>query len=182
MKLHIGCGKKALEGWINIDIKDHPWIDLKHNILQPLPYDKNTIDYIFNEHVFEHFTQREGMKILRDWHRVLSLTGVIRIAMPGLKDSIAKYLDGSWRNEPWVKKLKFRRRTDAEYLNLLFYGTLDRYHHKCIYDFELLKRNLERAGFRNVQQQVHHQSSYIELCNIEGRSAAESNLIIEAVK
>lgn len=55
-KLHIGCGRYHLEGWVNIDIREIKGVDVICDITQGLPFEEESVDLIFSEHVFEHFT------------------------------------------------------------------------------------------------------------------------------
>jgi len=55
MKLHLGCGTKRKEGWINIDSVAALQPDLVHDISQPLPYDDLSADEILAEDILEHF-------------------------------------------------------------------------------------------------------------------------------
>ena len=52
-KLHVGCGEIYLEDWINIDIES-PKADLIHDLRKPLPFEDDSIDFIYNEHFIEH--------------------------------------------------------------------------------------------------------------------------------
>lgn len=44
-KLHLGCGNKYLDGWINIDINSD-YADIKMDI-KDLSFDNNSIDEIY---------------------------------------------------------------------------------------------------------------------------------------
>jgi len=39
MKLHIGCGERYFDGWVNIDLGPYK-VDLKHDVTKAFPYDK----------------------------------------------------------------------------------------------------------------------------------------------
>lgn len=47
--LHWGCGPVTPGGWINVDIKEKPGIDISCHILDGLPLDSDSIDYIYSE-------------------------------------------------------------------------------------------------------------------------------------
>ena len=55
IKIHLGCGTKKLEGWVNIDSVVACKPDLIHDISQPLPYDDCCADEILAEDLLEHF-------------------------------------------------------------------------------------------------------------------------------
>lgn len=178
IKLHIGCGVYHLEGWVNIDVRPLKSVDVVCDITKGLPFDKESVDLIFLEHVFEHFSLPEGRSLLKDWYNILRPEGRVRIAVPGLEDAIDKYLSGHWKEEPWVRLWGYGGKTNAEYLNVLFYG----WEHKCIYDEELLSKCILEAGFASVQRQAYHSSEVEELKDLEQRAENESTLIIEGIK
>ena len=81
-KLQIGCGKNALEGWLNTDLtyKKNEIAYLDAGKLFPLPND--TFDYIYSEHIFEHLTFTQGLNMLSECYRVLNPGGHLRLATP----------------------------------------------------------------------------------------------------
>jgi len=53
-KLNIGCGRKVMRGWTNLDFMEGPEI-IAHDITAfPYPFDDNTFDYILAMHILEH--------------------------------------------------------------------------------------------------------------------------------
>ncbi len=70
MKLHLGCGQKYLDGYINIDypltsehsVQQNSVADELANLME-LRYKPGTIDEIRLHHVFEHFSQSNGLCI-----------------------------------------------------------------------------------------------------------------------
>ena len=83
-KLNIGCGDKKLDGYINIDNREDVQPDLVHDIVNPLPYEDNSIDEVCSRHVLEHFNRVAGVAILKDWYRVLKPTGKVAITVPNI--------------------------------------------------------------------------------------------------
>ena len=60
MKLHVGCGTKKLEGWINIDGVSSCQPDLVHDLCTPLPYGDLSADELKAEGVLEHLDKYMG--------------------------------------------------------------------------------------------------------------------------
>jgi hypothetical protein len=88
MKLHLGCGQKYLEGYLNIDLpaeeemKTFPRkVDLMQD-LTTLRYPPNSIDEIRNHHVFEHFTRPMACALLVTWSHWLRDEGILHIEVP----------------------------------------------------------------------------------------------------
>lgn len=184
VKLHIGCGNVYKEGWINIDNNEYHNIkklDLEFDLVNPLPFPDNSVDYIFNEHFLEHLTVEDGKKAIVEFMRVLKPRGVLRIAMPDLKSSVAHYTKSK---EQWLadtKELYEKHhltyiKTQAEMLNIAF----REWGHKWLYDKEELARRIEEAGFKNYVFCSLRESSHDELNNLETRN--ESVLIAEVIK
>lgn len=82
LKLNVGCGEAKYFGWVNIDIE--PGADLVMDVRKGLPFDDNSVDFIYNEHLLEHLAFEEGEKVLREFKRCLKKAGVLRIAMQDL--------------------------------------------------------------------------------------------------
>ena len=50
-KLQLGCGRNWLEGWINSDYFPRTSDILQLDVTIALPFENDTFDYIFSEHV-----------------------------------------------------------------------------------------------------------------------------------
>lgn len=102
LMLHIGCGDVYFDGWVNIDISSSK-ADLNYDLRKPLPYNENTVDFIYNEHFIEHLTVQDGLKVLSDFNRILKKGRVLRIATPNLDYVMFKYFF-FWKRQEWIKK------------------------------------------------------------------------------
>lgn len=180
VKLNIGCGTDYKNGWINIDNnsdKNIQKLDLNWDLRLPLPFNDNSVDYIFNEHFIEHLTVEEGQIAIKDFMRVLKPEGVLRMATPDLEVTIDKYLNIPIEKDPVIKKfgLDFIK-TRAERINVGFRW----WGHKWIYDWEELERRLKEAGCINIKRCQLSKSEHKELEKLEIRK--ESTLIVEVTK
>ena len=84
LKLNLGCGRKILPGFINVDFPNNysgKKPDLECDI-RVLPYQDNTIDEVMAIHVIEHFHLWEVPDVLKEWHRVLKPGGKIILECP----------------------------------------------------------------------------------------------------
>jgi predicted SAM-dependent methyltransferase len=88
MKLHLGCGRNYLNGYINIDYPatEHTvQADLMADIyadLTKLSYPFSSIDEIRLHHVFEHFSRPVTLALLCRWRDWLKPGGLLRIETP----------------------------------------------------------------------------------------------------
>ena len=184
-KIHLGCGERYREGWCNIDFPtpeyfDHKIkLDLTHDLTKPLPFDSNSAQFIYNEHVIEHFDLPTGLRIFKECFRILKPGGVLRASTPDLEIIFGYYSNPfrEWREDLYIKESHGNSmQTRCEMVNFRFREC----GHKYIYDTEEITRRLNEAGFLRIKRVDHAKSDYAELRNIESR--LEKCMIIEAVK
>ncbi len=173
-KLNLGCGEVHYPGWLNIDIE--PGADIVLDITSGLPWDNESVGYIYNEHLLEHLPPEQGVELLRECRRVLAPGGVLRVAMPDL-DYLLYKATWDWRDQDWLTWPQFQFiQTRAEMMNISFHW----WGHQWLYDEEELARRLREAGwdaFRRVEWGV---SEHPALCDKETRK--DTRLIVEATK
>ena len=178
--LNVGCGTDYKKGWINVDNNTDNNIeklDLNWDLRNPLPFEDNSVDFIFNEHFMEHLTVEQAIQANRDLLRVLKPGGVLRIAMPDLEGVVALYQNKQWRKEPFISKFNMEFvQTPAELMNMNFRW----WDHMWLYDWEELERRLKEAGATKMQRAKHRKSKHKPLNGLETRE--ESLLIAEVVK
>ncbi len=98
MKLHLGCGTKKLEGWINVDSIENFQPDLLQDITQPLPYEDLTVEEILAEDLLEHFDKYLRYVVFYEWARVLKIGGKITVQVPDFKKILFKYFKFGYDN------------------------------------------------------------------------------------
>jgi len=88
LKLHLGCGGKYLEEYINIDyppenhtIQKELVADI-HADIKLLKYPKSSIEEIRLHHVFEHFPRYVACALIAIWYFWLKPKGILRIEVP----------------------------------------------------------------------------------------------------
>jgi predicted SAM-dependent methyltransferase len=137
MKLHLGCGKRHIAGFVHIDAVDYPHVDHVASIdnLSFLPDD--SADLIYNCHVLEHFKRRDVERVLREWLRVLKPGGVLRISVPDFA-MLCELYQRYGKIELVVGALFGRQ----DYLYNIHYN---------VFDLASLTEVLEKSGFTNVR-------------------------------
>ena len=82
MKLHLGCGKRHIPGYIHIDAVEYPHVDHVATIDNLSFIPDASVEVIYNCHVLEHFKRKEVERVLNEWNRVLQPGGLLRISVP----------------------------------------------------------------------------------------------------
>lgn len=87
-KLHLGCGQRHFEGYVNIDhplsehsVQTSSVADEFHDLLS-LRYAAGTIDEVSLHHVFEHFSRSQACALLASWNSWLRTGGILHIEVP----------------------------------------------------------------------------------------------------
>jgi predicted SAM-dependent methyltransferase len=173
-KLQLGCGDVKLSGWLNIDIKSNA--DLVVDVRKGLPFDDNSVDFIYSEHLHEHLTYQEGERLLSECHRCLKKHGVMRVATPDLDYVIQKY-GSDWKDQDWLTWSGFQ---DIETRGMMLNIGLRSWGHQYLYNEEDLRKQLVKAGFKCIIRCQWNSSKHTELIGLETRK--DSTLIIEAGK
>jgi predicted SAM-dependent methyltransferase len=174
LKLNVGCGKVKFQNWINIDID--PSADLVIDVSKTLPFNENSVEFLYNEHFIEHLKYEDGKKSIIEFYRILKKGGVIRIATPDLDYITKKYFE-DWKNQDWLSWPEYQFiKTKGQMINI----SLRWWGHKYIYNEEDLTNLLKNAGFMDIIREKKDVSNYQELTNLETRK--DSILVLEAKK
>ena len=140
MKLHLGCGKRFLPGFVHVDLADFPHIDHRHDIRTLPMFADGAATLIYACHVLEYFDRIEVRAILAEWRRVLEPAGVLRVAVPDLEALAAVYAETG--DLGLIHGPLYGRWEVPESDGVVVY-------HRTVYDFASLRRVLESAGFED---------------------------------
>lgn len=94
INLHVGCGKKRFEGFINMDLNPHEAVDYVGDI-STLPGRSNSIARIEWYHVIEHIPLTHVKLTLSKLLDVLTPGGSLITECPNLKQAITEYMEGN---------------------------------------------------------------------------------------
>lgn len=136
IKLHLGCGNKKIEGFVNVDVRYQPNVDIVDNVKFLRSFKNGSVDLIYASHVLEHFSRWDYKFVLQRWYEILKDGGTLRIAVPDFEQICSYYL----------------KNKNLRDVSGLLYGGQDydeNYHHWC-WDFDSLKNDLEKIGFKNI--------------------------------
>ena len=123
--LQYGCGWNLREGWLNTDIAgradhdghgtvpgrlarlDERFYYLQHDAALHFPFEDESFEWVYAEHLLEHLSLDEAVIWLTDARRVLAPGGCLRLSTPDLRRYVAGYLDERGRFfEEHRKRLK----------------------------------------------------------------------------
>ena len=62
-KLHLGCGHNVRPGWLNSDYYPPSDSVLHVDATAPFPLPDASLDYVFSEHMIEHLSYPDGMRM-----------------------------------------------------------------------------------------------------------------------
>lgn len=197
-KLHVGCGSNYLESWLNSDLIPDNSNIVALDAAKPFPLPSASFDYIYSEHVIEHFSFTQQLNFLKESHRILKPGGKIRIATPDF-DFLAQ-LAGNKKTEFEKEYLKWNFQTFLKYIpaQLMDMANLDVYvinnyfrdwGHQLIHNKSSLKSLLQYTGFQVLGFEKVRESSDPVLTGLENHGAMITEtyneyetMIVEAVK
>ena len=93
IKLNLGAGGDIKAGWRNMDIMFDP--PNRIDITKPLPFEDNSVDFIYTSHTVEHTTTPDAVRFFMEALRVLKPEGTLRVAVPSA-DKICDLADGDY--------------------------------------------------------------------------------------
>jgi predicted SAM-dependent methyltransferase len=171
--LNIGSGGNVRDNFLNVDFYSFgvrvPWypVDLRY----PLPFRNESFEGAFSEHCVEHLSPPQAVALFRETLRTLKPGAFFRCAVPDLAKYVAFY-----RNEASDPKFSdFMNGCEAIWSLTQYWG------HQSVWDAEMLKAMLKRAGFSRVDVCEFRQGSVPDLL-IETEQRRWETLYVEAFK
>lgn len=152
-KLHLACGERRVEGWVNADMLQ---AEVRFDVMTtPWPFADGAFSVIVCQQMIEHFDlETEGLPILKEMRRVCAKGGELWMSTPDLEMLCQEYLSnrGVAAKDYMIARdhgLVGDEVPPQQYVNLMIYAMG---HHRNLFDFELLAWALERSGWTNVRR------------------------------
>lgn len=142
-------------------------IFVHHDLSYGIPFNDNTVDFVYSSHFLEHLFLKDAAFILKESLRVLKPGGVVRISVPDLAYAIKLYNDG--KKKEMLENYFFVNDDDSYYAR-----------HKYMYDYSLLSEALQIAGFKEIRQCAFQAGATPDLKLLDNRE--DESLFIEAFK
>ena len=137
IRLNLGCGHLPLDGYINVDSRGLPGVDIIADVGR-LPFADGEVAEITSAHVLEHFPQEQlSRKLLPYWKSILKRGGIFRAIVPDIDAMIGQYTAGEISYESMREVVYGSQDYDGDF-------------HYNMFTPSSLSKLLEDAGFVNV--------------------------------
>lgn len=166
-KLQIGAEGNFLKGWLNTDLEPDSSEVVFLDATKPFPFENNSFDFIFSEHMIEHISYHQGLFMLRECYRILKPGGKIRIATPSLETLLDLHKPKTSLQERYIKWLTDLPEVKCYSPCLVINKNVRSYGHEFIYDYVTLKNSMETVGFIDIRQAIPGESSDENLQGLE---------------
>ena len=191
LKLHIGCGDHILDGWLNSDLDTKSREILHLNATWQFPFDDDSFDFVFSEHMIEHITYLQGQHMLSECFRVLNPNGKVRMATPDLAFLIGLYQNDKselqngyveWFGDNFIGIRTLHREPFVINFLMSLFG------HQFIYDEQTLRECFSKAGFISITKCTVGESAHEEFTGLENEACRPpgflrlESLVLEGTK
>jgi predicted SAM-dependent methyltransferase len=137
-KVNIGCGHIQPDGYINIDAREIPGVDIISSASK-LPIDDDFLNEIYCSHLIEHFTELEFTRVvLPHWFNKIARQGILHITVPDAKSMMVAYIDGEMSFDDLRKVTYGAQDYEGDF-------------HYTMFTVESLSELLVQSGFARVE-------------------------------
>lgn len=151
--LHMGCGPKVLEGFLNID-KYHEHPNVLPVCMSETPFENESVSVIYSSHSLEHLPIRKARLALTHWANILKKGGRLFLAVPDLEFICHAFVSDTvdWNTKwNWLQYTLFGWQTTTE-LNINthnLHSPIDPgQFHQCGFSMDYIKDLLTREGLK----------------------------------
>jgi predicted SAM-dependent methyltransferase/FtsZ-binding cell division protein ZapB len=135
--LNLGCGHIPLEGYLNVDRRALPGVDIVAEV-DDLPLETGEVDKIFSAHLLEHFPQEQlRRELLPYYFNLLKAGGEFRAIVPDAEAMIREYSTGNYPYDDMREVLFGGQDYDGDF-------------HFNMFSPKSMTRLLEEAGFVKI--------------------------------
>lgn len=136
IRLNLGCGHIPLDGYINVDQRELPGVDIISDVSN-LPFEENSVTEIFSAHVLEHFPQERLRRLLPYWRSLLKPQGTFRAIVPDGEAMLSGVAAGTYPFEQFREVLFGAQEYEGDF-------------HFNLFTPDSLSNLLFEAGFKEV--------------------------------
>jgi predicted SAM-dependent methyltransferase len=175
-RLNWGCGAAGEAGWINSDIREGPGIQYPADILDGLPLEPDSFDYVVSIHALQELAYPDLLAALAELRRVLKPGGVLRLGLPDMEKGFRAYHRGDrdYFEIPDSEVVSLGAKLAVQ---LTWYG-----YSRSLFNWEFIQELLLKAGFRSVHRSRFGETGSPHAGIVELDSREDESLFVEAVK
>lgn len=181
VKLHLGCGKRIIAKWTNIDCFPANGIAYECDFREPLPFADGAVKMLYSEHVIEHIQEEDAYAMLKECYRVLAHSGKIRIGVPDAEIFIRAYVAENHAFFDHAKGIGSPVRPLDTRMKVINQMARMGGHHLFAWDYETLLLGMKQTGFVNITKGKSGTSRYEGLC-LDDPAHEFETLYVEAEK
>lgn len=138
LRLNLGCGHIPLDGYINVDARELPGVDVVAEV-GALPFEAAHLKEVYSAHLLEHFPQEElRRRLLPYWHSLLRDGGEFRAITPDAEAMLRGVSAGTYDWDDFREVLFGGQDYEGDF-------------HYNLFTPASLTQLLEEAGFRDVR-------------------------------
>jgi len=145
-KLNIGCGRKLMKGYLNIDKSKEVGADLVVDIEKGMPFPDNTFDEIFSSHALEYIRPEKFSFVLKEISRIAKPNCKLHLILP-FDNIITRTNIDHHRTFSWWSFLPLEKNSGFNYYSPLKLERLEPFPNKAIRIFyaifPFLKKEVE---------------------------------------
>lgn len=183
-RLHLGCGTRVLDGWLNSDFSPRSANAIRVDATKPFPFDDSTFEYVYSEHMIEHLARRDTERLLGEINRVLKPGGRVRVSTPDLDRLIALFRPADQHTTDerrYIELIATHSVTDidpaaATAVHVLNNNMRD-WGHQFLFDFDTLRDAMVAAGLTSIERFELQQSDDPMLAGLANETRMPPGLV-----
>ncbi len=148
--LNLGCGDKSYNGFLNVDIREMPHVDIVSDVGALYKFEDNSVKGIIAEHILEHFSQDMVAGVAEEWFRVMEPGSELVVEVPDGDKLIQNYLAGHYS----AHRLSWGIFGNIDLLRAWHGSDAEKYMHHTLFTESYLSEILIEAGFVDIQREV----------------------------
>ncbi len=172
MKIDLGCGYRIQPGYIGLDNKQLPGVEIVCDLNEVLPLENDTVDYIIASHSLEHID--DLLKTMKEIYRICKHKAIVCIVAPYYNTSLNLA-------NPYHKQV-FNEHTPRFFTNtnnyIIPYEDY-KFPHAVIWGLGESENSKMEIDFRCVRMEFFYFPEYVHLSDTEKRKLRnkESNVV-----
>ncbi|WP_147794106.1 methyltransferase domain-containing protein [Cellulomonas sp. Y8] len=149
LRVNLGCGHVPLEGYVNVDNRDLPSVDVVADVFA-MPFEDGTVDEFFSSHFLEHFPLEQlRRRLLPALRAKLTPGGTLRAVVPDVDAMMRAYVAGTYPYDDMREVVYGGQDYDGDF-------------HYNMFTPDSLTEILASGGFRDVR--------VVEAARVNGKS------------